>query len=222
MSKIYIITNDINDKVYVGKTEFSIEKRFQEHCRDCLKERCEKRPLYAAMRKYGTEHFSIRELESCSTEDAPLREQYWIGFYKGYEEGYNATFGGDGKAYIDRDELLRFWQQGLTISEISKKTKHDNGYISKILKEKGITTEEIYQRGHAVLIKEISKSVEMLDKHSEEVIKTFSSTRDAARYLIQEYGLDPKNEGGYSSHISQACNGKRKTCQGYKWRYANL
>ena len=29
MSYIYKIINDINNKIYVGKTEFSIEKRFK-------------------------------------------------------------------------------------------------------------------------------------------------------------------------------------------------
>ncbi|HAU86335.1 MAG TPA: hypothetical protein DCW90_12820 [Lachnospiraceae bacterium] len=29
MVYIYKIINDINDKIYVGKTEFSIEKRFK-------------------------------------------------------------------------------------------------------------------------------------------------------------------------------------------------
>ena len=49
MSYIYKITNDINDKVYVGKTNFSIQKRFEEHCKDAFKPRTEKRPLYMAM-----------------------------------------------------------------------------------------------------------------------------------------------------------------------------
>ena len=46
MAYIYEIINDINDKKYIGKTEFSIEKRFKEHCRDAFKEGEEKRPLY--------------------------------------------------------------------------------------------------------------------------------------------------------------------------------
>lgn len=37
MAYIYKIINDINDKVYIGKTEFSVEKRFQEHCKDAFK-----------------------------------------------------------------------------------------------------------------------------------------------------------------------------------------
>ncbi len=53
MAYIYIIENDINDKKYIGKTTFSIEKRWAEHCRDCKREHLEKRPLYRAMNKYG-------------------------------------------------------------------------------------------------------------------------------------------------------------------------
>ena len=63
MAYIYQITNDINDKVYVGKTETSLEQRFKEHCKDSQTERCENRPLYRAMKKYGIEHFSISLIE---------------------------------------------------------------------------------------------------------------------------------------------------------------
>ena len=59
MSYIYKITNDINNKVYVGKTNLTIEKRFREHCTDSKKFTIEKRPLYNAMNKYGIEHFHI-------------------------------------------------------------------------------------------------------------------------------------------------------------------
>ena len=63
MGYIYKISNTINDKVYIGKTAFSIEKRFKEHCQDAFKEHNEKRPLYSAMRKYGVEHFHIELIE---------------------------------------------------------------------------------------------------------------------------------------------------------------
>lgn len=43
----------------VGKTTTSIEERWKEHCNDCKKERCEKRPLYDAMNKYGVENFIV-------------------------------------------------------------------------------------------------------------------------------------------------------------------
>ena len=63
MAFIYKITTDINQKVYIGKTEQTVEKRFKEHCQDYKRKRCEKRPLYSAMKKYGIEHFHVELVE---------------------------------------------------------------------------------------------------------------------------------------------------------------
>ena len=106
MAYIYKITCDINNKIYIGKTNLSIEERFQQHKLDSRKEHIEARPLYRAMNKYGFEHFSIEKIEECKPEEASSREQYWIGFYRGYEEGYNATKGGDGKLLFDHQSIL--------------------------------------------------------------------------------------------------------------------
>jgi len=81
MAYIYAIVNDINNKIYVGKTNLTIEKRFKEHCRDSKRLSEENRPLYTAMQKYGIEHFSAQELEQCSTEEASAREAFWIKHY---------------------------------------------------------------------------------------------------------------------------------------------
>ena len=79
MAYIYLITNLINNKKYVGKTTNTIKERWQEHCRDSKKKRCEKRPLYDAFNKYGIENFKIEELEYIE-DDSKLseREVYWI------------------------------------------------------------------------------------------------------------------------------------------------
>ena len=69
MAYIYQITNDVNQKIYIGKTENSIEKRFKEHCWDASRERNEKRPLYNAMRKYGVEHFHIELIEETNNPE---------------------------------------------------------------------------------------------------------------------------------------------------------
>lgn len=110
MAFIYKITNDINFLIYIGKTERNIEERFKEHCREYRKKRCEKRPLYAAMKKYGTEHFHVELVEE--TDSPEEREQYWIRFYNCYgSTGYNATIGGDSKRYIDYEEIIRVYQE---------------------------------------------------------------------------------------------------------------
>ena len=97
MAYIYQITNDINNNVYIGKTEQTIEKRWKEHCMDYNRERNEQRPLYAAMKKYGIEHFHIQCLEE--TENPNEREIYWIEQKQSFKYGYNATLGGDGRRY---------------------------------------------------------------------------------------------------------------------------
>ena len=91
MGYIYKIVNDINNKIYIGKTEFNIQKRFEEHIRDSQKEH-KNRPLYNAMNKYGIQHFKIELIEECNNLEE--REKYWISFYDSYKNGYNATLGG--------------------------------------------------------------------------------------------------------------------------------
>jgi hypothetical protein len=150
-----------------------------------------------------------------------LREQYWIGFYKGYTEGYNATLGGDGKAYINREEVLELWNTGNSLKEIAELTKHDLAWLSQILQSSGVDKNEITKRSQKHWGVRAPKKVLMIDKKTNELLNSFDSTRDAARYLIEECGA-MSSESSYSSHISEVCNGKRKTCQGYKWQYADL
>ena len=211
MGYIYKITNDINDKVYIGKTEFDIEKRFQEHCRDSLKDRNEKRPLYNAMNKYGIEHFKIEEIEQCN--DIENREKYWIEYYDSYNNGYNATLGGDGKTLINYDLVVEKFKKGMTITEISNELHHDIGQLSKILKTKGITSGEIKEQS-----KTQRKSLIMLDKKTLQEIKSFNSVAEAAQYCIDNQ-LSKDTINGISAHISQCCNGIRKTAYKYKWKY---
>lgn len=214
MSKIYKITNDINNKVYIGKTEYTVEKRFNEHCQDAFKTEENNRPLYRAMKKYGINHFHIEEIESCLVTEAALREQYWIEYYNSYQDGYNATRGGDGKSYIDINELVQLWNEGKGVQEIAKITGHDSGHVSQLLKNNGVTEQDIKKRSK----EPISKRVVMLDKNGK-VLQIFSSTREAARYLVVAKQKSPTSEGGYATHISEVCRGIRKSCLGYKWQY---
>ena len=203
MAYIYEIINDINNKSYVGKTEFSLEKRFKEHCRDSQRPSFEKRPLYAAMRKYGIEHFSIHLLEE--TNNPTEREKYWIEILGTFKNGYNATKGGDGASYVDYDLVLALFKEGYGVSQISNIMHHDEKTIRMILKNSNISCHEIKQREY----QQISKMVAQLDKETEEIIAVYSSTEEANRALKKQS----------SGHISQVCKGKRKTAYGYKWKY---
>lgn len=210
MGYIYKITNDINDKVYIGKTEFDIQKRFKEHCKDS-QYNYENRPLYKAMKKYGIEHFTIDLVEECNNIEE--REKYWIEYYNSFLNGYNATLGGDGKTLIDYDLVLDYFNEGKTVKEISTQIQRDAGHIADILKQKGISQEEILKRSK----QSQTKMVIMFSK-TNEILKEFESVAVAAQYCIDNQ-LSKDKISGISSHISQCCNGIRYSAYRHLWKY---
>ena len=70
MAYIYIITNKLNDKSYIGKTEHNIpNKRWEEHCKDYKRDYYKNRPLYKAMNKYGLKVFEFKILFKTNTPE---------------------------------------------------------------------------------------------------------------------------------------------------------
>jgi group I intron endonuclease len=94
MGKIYLIINNINNKMYVGQTKHSIECRFREH-----QQPSKKTAITQAIQKYGKENFTIELLEECNIHNLDERETFYIEKYNSYKEGYNNTIGG-GSQYI--------------------------------------------------------------------------------------------------------------------------
>lgn len=205
MPYIYKITNDINNKVYIGKTLESIEKRWKEHQRDAQKVENQNRPLYKAISKYGIKHFSITQLEKCQVNNINDRERYWIQFYGSFKYGYNATLGGDGKHYADYDLIYSLYNQGKTIKEICDITKYSNLTCRVALENFGICSAERKRRGWDKLYHTVAK----LDKDSFEILEVYPSIKAAYASLGKEH----------SGHIAAVCNGKRKTAYGYSWKY---
>lgn len=207
MAFIYKITNDVNGKVYIGKTTKSVEKRWKEHFKDSKKERCKNRPLYRAMNKYGVEHFSIETIEQCTDENASESEKYWISYYRSFRYGYNATCGGDGKIYANRALVILLWLANKNIKFISWFTGYANKTVRKILENIGIDKMDIVKRASKVVQKPVD--VFSLDGN---YIRTFASVTEAANCF--------KNKDSMRRHISDTCRGKRKTAGGYKWHYS--
>lgn len=209
MPYIYKITNNINGKIYIGKTNFTIEKRWKEHCNDFKKETLQKRPLYSAMKKYGIENFSVEEVEYLDTPlKAEEREKYWIEYYGSFKYGYNATRGGDGKTYADYDLIYSLWNEGKNNKEIQEITKYDYLTISIALSNYNISSEEKQRRGRI----NIQKPVAKLDKNTLQIIKVYSSIEEAYRDLQKQT----------SGHIAEVCKGKRKSAYGYSWKYLKI
>lgn len=103
---IYKITNDINNKVYIGQTITTIADRWHGHMSSVLNEKRYKSALYNAMRKYGREKFHIKEISSFTKatkgeliDTLNIEEQKYIKYYQSLitQNGYNLEKGGNNK-----------------------------------------------------------------------------------------------------------------------------
>lgn len=215
MAYIYKITNQLNNKIYIGKTLLTPEKRFKEHCRDAFKATEKHRPLYSAMNKYGIENFKIEVVEECNDKILSDREKYWIEYYGSFKNGYNATIGGDGKPYLDYNLICETYKNVNNLKLTANLCHCNEDSVRNILNERAIqikTSEEI--------LKELySKLVNQYDKN-DNYIQSFSSLTEAAKWLKE----NQKAQGelrGILSHIRDTANGKRKSAYNYHWKFPN-
>ena len=204
MAYIYKITNTINGKIYIGKTEFSVEKRFKEHLRDSDKITLEKRPLYSAIRKYGKKAFTVETIEE--TDFPEEREIYWIEYYQSFKYGYNATLGGDGKRYLDYELIMEVFKNTGSATKTASLVGCDVHSVLNVVKKYNLG--EYYHWNHN------NKPVNQYSLNGE-YIMTYGSTFEAAKGI----GKITSTSNGATSHISDVCKGKRKTAYGYIWKF---
>lgn len=95
VGKIYKITNNINNKIYIGCTINTIDQRFSEHKSRC-KTQTHKSKLYNSFRKYGVDNFSIELIEECDINIMYELEQKYILENNALKDGLNNTAGGEG------------------------------------------------------------------------------------------------------------------------------
>lgn len=214
MAYIYKITNDVNNKIYIGKTQFSIDKRFNEHCRDAFREHCEKRPLYSAMKKYGINHFHIELVEE--TNEPEEREKYWIEYFGSFKYGYNATMGGDGKQIFNHQEIVKFLLNKPYANQAAIHFGCSNDLVYLIAKENQISLKNESNEK----LKLNSKKVYQYDKHLN-LLNSFNSTVEASKWCYENKVCKSLNSG-VRAHIGECANGKRKTAYGFIWKYEKI
>ena len=90
MTGIYLLTNKINGKQYVGQA-IDIHKRIKGHIYD------QKLHIDKAIKKYGIDNFYIDVIVECSEDMLDVWERDMIALYDTYNSntGYNHTEGGD-------------------------------------------------------------------------------------------------------------------------------
>ena len=68
-AKIYKLTNDYNNDVYIGHTCDTLIKRFSKHKEDSRRESYKHRPLYKLINEIGIERFRIDLIEEWGAKD---------------------------------------------------------------------------------------------------------------------------------------------------------
>lgn len=123
---IYLTTNLVNGKKYIGKHKFSgpgIDKKYLGSGSS----------LQKAIKKYGSENFKTEILETCdSVDELNEREKFWINLFNASEDNnfYNIAFGGDGGDVITS---LSPEKKLLALQKRKETWKNNNTYIKMSL-----------------------------------------------------------------------------------------
>ncbi|MEW5569609.1 GIY-YIG nuclease family protein [Rossellomorea marisflavi] len=244
-SNIYLITNKLNNKKYVGQS-ICISERWKRHRIDYKK--YTNRYLYRAMNKYGIDSFKFEVIESgIPLKEIHNREIFYIKAFKTRVPlGYNMTDGGEGSINrITSDETkerIRLKMVGKIPSQEARakmSKAHKNRY--KDIEEREKTRQHNLKNTSA--IKKATETIKLYNeslsydekvsraKHAvksrshklsaqsltDNSILHFNSIREASRW-VREHTEYSK---ACHTNISKACRGKLDYVYGYKWVLTN-
>lgn len=204
LGKIYKITNDLNDKVYVGQTIQSLNKRFIGHCCNSKSDRSSSMHIKRAILKYGKEHFKIELIEECETSLLDEREIYWINYYNSFNNGYNLTEGGNS----NRDAMTTALENIIDINEFKSFIINNHPHVREVEKKFNICHSSVYNLirrlndDRLILNSEYTYRISEAEKHKQELcdlynkgfnIKDlctyFHSTKKSISKVLKESGI---------------------------------
>lgn len=158
---IYIITNDCNNKKYIGQT-ISKERRHERHLADLRSNRHHSHKLQRAYNKYGEEHFHFEYLkfEVDNTFQLCEMEKEYIKKFNTYYDGYNETLGGEGHSTkFDLPTSVLIFQIGKRYAGIkhllSRYYNCDRTTITAIFNRENLENEEFQEEELQKLILDI-------------------------------------------------------------------
>jgi group I intron endonuclease len=232
MKGIYLITNLVNGKKYVGLSN-NINRRIAEH-KSPKNISKNKTPLQKAFSKYSLHNFKFEILEEVFNIDLLAeREVFWIEKIK---PEYNVSDGGLGNKGHKLSEDVKQILSAMGKMQWERKTElQKKAIISQNLKGK--------QKGHVHLqvTKERIRNSLLGKKQSEVTVykralklkKTMLGNKNGNKKVVQ-MGIDYSeiktydsaviaglDLGIHPSNITKVIKGKQKTAAGFRWKYLN-
>lgn len=219
MTNIYLITNLINNKKYVGKTVQALQQRFNMHCVEGSNKNCF---LHNAIKKYGRENFKIELLERVEDDCWVEKERFYIKLLNTHYScgGYNISWGGDYNPMQDPIARQHHKEAMKNRSKESFQTFLGHHHSKESISKQVATYRKRYENdvnfrlrcNYASTLKR--QPVNEIDKYGN-VICQFKSLADAAR---SKGDLKARNSG----RIKQVAdkfnkNGTRKKFLGSYW-----
>jgi group I intron endonuclease len=245
MGYVYLITNKISGKKYVGQSiQLDINSRWK--CHKKVNKKYVGKILYNAYKKYGIENFDYKIICICFDEDTDKYEEEYIKKYNTvHPNGYNLLQGGKNRKH--NPETLKY------LSEIMSGEKHPQ-YGTKLSEEhkkkisermKGTGNPNFGKRNHRYGKKfteeEIQKRLDRYKEHPETKEKISNSLKEYYKTCnkqgiktngktVKQYDLDgnfikeyysiseaAREVNVFRTVISKACIIPHYTAGGYRW-----
>ena len=223
---IYLITNQVNGKQYVGQTCMTIKRRWYDHTKNARlyltrKNTKRKTPLIdTIIAKYGKENFIVEEIECCLVAVLDEREIYWIRRYDccildGEEKGYNVSRGGKGNRQylLDEKKIIDLYEDGLSFPQLAKIFGTSSRTIKDIISKNG---HELRTQNE---VKELMRlrynyKVSALDDNGN-IVRSFDSQAHAGDWVVEQ-GLTKSTSAGARKNI-RASFLLNHRAYGYHW-----
>ena len=206
---VYLRTNKVNGKQYVGQTN-NFNKR--ENQWNCLKGRYANKFLTSDRALYGLENFVSKVLAETDTREEAwkLEQRYIKELNTKFPNGYNQAYGGElSTGYKHTEKQKEIWSEQRKGVHSSPSTEFKKG-ITPWMKGKHHTEEsnEKNRQAHLGKISKKRKTVVQLTLNGKYVAE-YTYSGDAARVM------------GFKSDesIRKACVANWRTSGGFKWMY---
>lgn len=194
-SGIYIITNLLNNKHYIGSSK-DLKKRLRDHRNSLIKNKHENKRLQHSFNKYGIDVFTFEVLEYHTVEYMVSMEQYWMNMLNtpNRKFGFNIRPVAQGGKGFSKEEHPQYG----THRSLETKEKLRKAHTDKKRKEQQKRNSAI---GHY-------KPILQIDKDTDKVVREFESVKAATEFF----------NGGQGT-ITKVLKNPKYTAYGFKWKY---